>query len=101
MATLALPSGVLAPVECSHGRHVRINSACLALASSVHLGISYAPVISLVRGISDLSVHDDDDKKPPLLAAGSSSSLDALQNIPAFSNQGIDALMLGNLCRCP
>lgn len=34
--TLALPSGVLAPVECSHGRHVRINSACLARCSGVH-----------------------------------------------------------------
>lgn len=54
MATLALPSGVLAPVECSHGRHVQIFSACLALASSVHLGISCPPVNSLVRGFFDL-----------------------------------------------
>jgi len=34
---MALPDGVLAPVECSHGRHWRIMAACLALASGVQL----------------------------------------------------------------
>ncbi len=35
-ADLALPSGVVAPVDRSQGFHVRINADCLALASGVH-----------------------------------------------------------------
>ena len=34
--TRSLPSGDLGPVDCFHGFHSLINSACLALRSNVH-----------------------------------------------------------------